>query len=426
MLIHVEQIKIPNPTSEINEEQLQNLQDSINEKGLSHPIIVRPANDFPGFILVSGEKRLLAFQRLGKIEIPAEVREIDEHEGKEIRLHENLKRFNLPWWEQVKLVEELHNLRQEQHGLPQRTGRPAKEGEQKPKVGWSIRDTAEELRVGIGPLSEDLSLARALRTDSSLKNAKDKKTAIRLIRIAASRHQAEQDATAPGGLEANEIFFGDAESILHSLPSNSINHSITDPPWINFFEESLRIDDRTLPVFRELFRVLKHGAFLYLFCGLDDYSYYAGVDTPSESDASRTKHQSGQLEKIGFHVAKTPLIWKKLNSMSRRGVSSWEYDRDFEFIIVAVKGSPALTSGRKMSSFKEHAITHPSKMIHPNEKPVALIEELIDDCSYEGEIIVDPFGGSGAIGEACKKKKRKYIICEREKEYYDNICRRLK
>lgn len=422
MLIDVDLIEFT-PT-DADPEQLQQLTESIAEKGLSHPIIVRPANELGKHPLVSGEKRLRAFITLGRAQIPADIREISENEGKEIRLHENLKRFNLAWWDQVMLVEELHNLRQTQHGLPERTGRPPAEGP-KPKVGWSIRDTAQELQVGIGPLSEDLNLARALRHDPSLKNVKDKKTAVRLIRVATQRFNAEQEASSPIALDANQVFFGDAQTILKNFPTGSIDHGITDPPWIKFFDQSLTIDERTLPVFRELYRVLKHGAFLYVFCGLDDYTYYAGTDDPPTEGRGEPVHRAGELEKIGFKISKTPLLWRKINSLSRRGVSSWEYDRDFEFIILAVKGSPALTTGRKLSSIKEFPITHPSKMIHPHEKPIDLIIDLITDCSYEGNIIVDPFGGSGVIGEACQKTKRKFILCEREKSFYDGICGRV-
>ena len=419
MKIPVNEIEILNQTQDIDEEQLQELTNSIQEQGLSHPIIVRRANG--SYILASGEKRLLAYRRLGMTEIEADVREIEEKKGKEIRIHENLKRFNLPWWDQVKLVEELHLLRQEEHGVAQ-SGRPAKKAETK---GWSIRDTAEELGVGIGPLSEDLSLARYIRNDPTLKNVKDKKTAIRLVRIAAIRHEAELESDLGKSFEVNQVFFGDSASILHSFPDGSVDHCITDPPWIKFFDPALTLDERTLPVFRELYRVLKHGSMLYVFCGLDDYNYYAGTDRPNPDSPSEILHTPGKLEEIGYTVSNTPVIWRKMKSMSRRGVRPWEYDRDFEFIVVAAKGNPALTSSSRLSGVKEFDIVPSPSVIHPNEKPVALIEDLVTDCSYTNNLIIDPFGGSGALGIACMRQGRHYIICEREKKYYDNICARL-
>lgn len=426
MKIPIDHIQNIDPTLEIDEQQLTELTESIKEQGLSHPIIVRPVNNLGGissnqYCLASGEKRLLAHIRLGLTEIEAEVRDIDEKKAKEVRLHENLKRFNLPWWDQVLLVEQLHNLRQEEHGIAT-VGRPSKD---EAKVGWSLRDTAEELSVGVGSLSQDLSLARALKNDATLHKVRDKKTALRLIHNIEKRHQSELEANLPSNLEANETFFGDSATILSHLPANSIHHCITDPPWIRFFDKALTIDDRTLPVFKELYRVLKNPGMLYLFCGLDDYHYYYGYDEPNPDNLGEKHHVKGKLEYLGFDVAPTPLIWRKFNALSRRGVRAWEYDRDFEFIIVAAKGSPTLTTSRRLSGIKDCAIVPPMKMIHPNEKPVALIEEIIDDCSYEGNIIIDPFAGSGVLGEACLVKKRKYMLCERDPEAYRKIKKRL-
>ena len=431
MRIKIIDIVIPNPTPEIDPLQLTELAESLKEQGQSHPIIVRPANALldggpslgQPYVLASGEKRLLAAIQIGWVEIEAEVRDIDEKKGKEVRLHENLKRFNLPWWDQVELVAQLHALRQEEHGLAQR-GRPSQENELK-KQGWSIRDTAEELGVGIGPLSEDLSLARALQYDRSLKNVKDKKTAIKLVRIAARRQLAEYEADLPQQFDVDQVFFGDSATILSKLPDMSIDHCITDPPWIRFFDPSLTLDERTVPVFRELLRVLRPGAFVYIFCGLDDYAYYAGWDAPNPTNPSEKLHNRGILENLGYQVANTPIVWQKENSLTRRGVRPWEYDRDFEFVIVAAKGSPTLVSSRRLSGVKKFPIVPPVKMIHANEKPLALVEDLLTDCSYEGNTIIDPFAGSGVLGEACKKNNRHYMLCEREKKYYDNIQKRL-
>ena len=434
MKLSISQIRF-DQSPDIDQTQLQELADSIKEKGLSQPIIVRWAKEFSDPIkplgdvyhLASGEKRLLAHKLLGLMEIEVEVRDLSEDQSTELRIHENVRRFNLEWWERALQSEQLHLLRQKQHGLPARTGRPPVEAEKaKPKVGWSIADTAKELSVGLGSLSEDLSLARALRDDPTLKKVTDRKTAVRLARTILQRHTSELEAGLPTAFEANEVYLGDSASVLKNFPPNSIDHCVTDPPWIKFFEPSLTIDARTLPVFRELYRVLKHGAFLYVVCGLDDYAYYAGTTKPDINNPTESVHERGELEKIGFSVANTPLIWQKINSVSRRGVRSWEYERDFEFVIVAVKGSPALTTSRLLSGIKPFKIVHPAHMIHANEKPVELIKEILEDCSYAGNVIVDPFGGSGVLAQACLESKRKFIVIERDRIAHGKIVERLK
>jgi ParB family chromosome partitioning protein len=72
---------------------LVELTDSIREKGLLEPIIVRPAAG--GFELVAGERRLRACRQAGWSEIPAIVRSFDEHESLEAALIENIQRSDL-------------------------------------------------------------------------------------------------------------------------------------------------------------------------------------------------------------------------------------------------------------------------------------------------------------------------------------------
>jgi DNA modification methylase len=424
MKLAIENIQF-SPTVETDEtretelqENIQGIAESIKEIGLSHPVIVRPG-DNGNYILVSGEKRIRAALTLKWTEIESEVRGVSEIQGKIIQTHENLKRYNLPWWESALLMEALHRFRQEEHGDTQ-IGRPKKDEK---KSGWGIRDTARELGLALGPVAESLQLARAVQLDPSLRNIRDKKTAVRLVKVAARRHEAEEEAGLSADIEVNQAYLGDATEILSRFPSGACDHCITDPPWINFFDESLTLDKRTLPVFKEVYRVLRLQGFLYMFCGLDDYSYYCGYD---RRDAKgQIQHTWGELEKIGFKISKTPLIWHKTQSMSRRGMRSWEYERDFEFIIVATKGNPALTSSIALSGVKTFPAVPVKHLIHPNEKPVDLIKDILRDCSYEGNIILDPFGGSFVTAAACKEMKRRFVICERDKKFYDAGRKRL-
>ena len=403
------------PTEETPElkSDIENIASSIKELGLSHPIIVRPNGE--GFILVLGEKRIRAAQSLGWKEINVEVREVDEITGKIIQTHENLKRHNLPWWEEAVLIESLHKFRQEQHGEAP-TGRPKKDSE---KSGWGVRDTARELGLSLGPIAEDLQLARAVQLDPSLRNIRDKKTAVRLVRIAAQRMEAEEEAgLGTTELVVNQAYLGDAATILSKFPAQSIDHCITDPPWIKFFQEELTLDQRTLPVLKEVYRVLRHDGFLFMFCGLDDYAYYCGVDIKDHGQ-NRLIHTNGELERLGFKVSKNPMVWNKTHALSRRGVKLWEYDWNFELGFIATKGSPAMTSPTVLSGVKTFAAVPPQKLIHPNEKPLDLLKDVISDLTYEGNIILDPFGGSFVTALAAKEMKRRFIICEREKKYFD-------
>lgn len=115
--IPVEQIRTnPRQSRQVfDQERLAELAASIEEVGLVQPVVVRRSGE--GYELISGERRLRAFQTLGKSRIPAVVREMPEAEAAMAVLIENIQRENLnPLEEAVayrRLVEEF-DLTQEE------------------------------------------------------------------------------------------------------------------------------------------------------------------------------------------------------------------------------------------------------------------------------------------------------------------------
>lgn len=65
-------------------------------------------------------------------------------------------------------------------------------------------------------------------------------------------------------------------------------------------------------------------------------------------------------------------------------------------------------------------------MEHPTQKPYRLMEKLILLATNENETILDPFMGSGSTGVACMLKKRNFIGCEIDKEYFEIAESRIK
>lgn len=63
--------------------------------------------------------------------------------------------------------------------------------------------------------------------------------------------------------------------------------------------------------------------------------------------------------------------------------------------------------------------------LHPTEKPVNLLTYLTKLMSNPGDVILDPFGGSGSTGEAGLLAGREVILVEREKDFYENIKNRV-
>ena len=57
--------------------------------------------------------------------------------------------------------------------------------------------------------------------------------------------------------------------------------------------------------------------------------------------------------------------------------------------------------------------------VHPTQKPLKLIEELVTVHSFENQLVLDPFMGSGTTGLACKNTNRNFIGIELNKNYFE-------
>ncbi len=62
---------------------------------------------------------------------------------------------------------------------------------------------------------------------------------------------------------------------------------------------------------------------------------------------------------------------------------------------------------------------------HPTQKPVALLERIIQASTNETDLVLDPFNGSGSTGIAAVRLNRKYVGIEESEEYLDLTIKRL-
>ena len=95
-----------NPRRDFREEDLVELAESIRQKGLVQPIIVRPDTEIGGYEIVAGERRWRASQRAGLHTIPVIVRELNDQEVLELAIIENVQRADL------NAIEEAEGYRQ--------------------------------------------------------------------------------------------------------------------------------------------------------------------------------------------------------------------------------------------------------------------------------------------------------------------------
>ena len=216
-----------------------------------------------------------------------------------------------------------------------------------------------------------------------------------------------------------QLFQGDAVEWLKSLPDSSVDLIITDPPyeslekhrkvgtttrlknskassndWFEIFPNK-----RFKTLFTQCFRVLKKDRHLYLFC-----------DNETMFVVKR------KAEKAGF-TFRNKITWDKI--LLGMGYS-WRYQT--ENILFFSKGKRKLTDLSLPNIIREKMI----KGGYPTEKPVRVSELLIEQSSQPGELVIDPFMGSGSAGLAALKNFRKFKGCDLCSEAVEVTRNRLK
>jgi DNA modification methylase len=146
------------------------------------------------------------------------------------------------------------------------------------------------------------------------------------------------------------------------------------------------------------------------------------------------RHMS-ELLKAGqavFSELKNLCVWNKTNG----GMGSF-YRSKHELVFVFKAGTGAHTNtfglgdtGRYRTNVWDYAGVNTAARredlaMHPTVKPVALVAEAIKDCSRRGEIVLDPFGGSGTTLIAAQKTGRLARLIEFDPAYCDTILHRF-
>jgi site-specific DNA-methyltransferase (adenine-specific) len=205
-------------------------------------------------------------------------------------------------------------------------------------------------------------------------------------------------------LQSNTIYCADSLEILKLADPESVDLVITDPPYGMSFRSNYRkekyehiANDGSVEWVWELVslldRVMKPNTHLYWFCS------FHNVDIFKQA-----------LEK--FFTIKNILIWEKNNT--GMGDLTGSYAPKYEMIIFAQKGRRLLHGSR------DPDIVHCDRTgnkFHPTQKPVHLLEYLIAKSSEPGEIVLDPFLGSGSTAIASRDMGRKYIGIEIDPKY---------
>ncbi len=236
----------------------------------------------------------------------------------------------------------------------------------------------------------------------------------------------------------NKFILGSAEN-MKELPDNSIHLMITSPPYnvSKEYDQDLSLKEYLNLLenaFKETFRVLVNGGRACInVANLGRKPYIPLSD-----------YISKMMIDIGFNM-RGEIIWNKASSASPSTAwGSWQSAanpilRDIhEYILVFSKGDYKREKGEKENTISKEQFMEWTKSIwtmnaesakrigHPAPFPEELPYRLIQLYSFRGDIVLDPFMGSGTTAVAAIKSDRKFVGYDISQEYIDLAEKRLK
>lgn len=206
------------------------------------------------------------------------------------------------------------------------------------------------------------------------------------------------------------LIHGDCMEYMATLKDNSVDLCLTDIPYnvVNRSSNGLRSLDKSLAdvltfdLIDFLDGITRICKTVIIFCSKEQFSkiyeYYA-----SKKGTTR------------------PIVWQKSNPSPMNG--QYVYLSGIEMAVwFKSKRSKTFNAHCKNTVFK-----HPNgrNKIHPTEKNHGLLKELILDNTNEGDIVLDPCGGSFSTGIACLNLNRDFIGIEKDPKYFEIAKERL-
>lgn len=249
----------------------------------------------------------------------------------------------------------------------------------------------------------------------------------------------------------DKIFRGDCEEVLKKFDGNSVDMVVTSPPYDTLRKYNGAGDtwnhEKFKSIANELYRVVKDG-------GVVVWNVFDKVEKGSRTGTSL--RQCLYFQEIGFSI-NDYMVWRKTNPMPQ--VRQKRYTSNFEFMFVLSKGTPKTfnpimreckcggqkydstcknidgESGRVRKSFDinkemvDYSIwdiaVSQNKTRHPAVFPYEMALRHIMTWSDEGDIVLDPFMGSGTTALACINSKRHYTGIEMVDDYCELINERI-
>lgn len=381
---------------------LKELGKSLRETGQIQPAIINRNKE-----LIAGGRRTAACILEGiKVKVIYEDL-VDPVKMRLYELEENLYRKDLTPAEYALATEELHKLMQQEKGESV-SGRAG---------GHTLNDTAKMLGKTRGSVISELERAKMVKAFPELKNAKKKsefiKTAKGLKKLqVVMTSLKDYEKNISGKDDLFKLYNIDAVEYMRSIPSNTKDIFLSDPPYGIDYDKTIqgigwkvggsstagfKIDDKAedaLFLYKELaiesFRFTTPQAHGYCFCGPEHF------------------WQVRQLFlSAGWRAHIKPIIWIKPGGGQCNVPSAWPVS-SYEMLLYVRKDASRLVKEGQQDYIECPTISSNDR-IHSNEKPLALLLNLLERVALPGQQLIDPFAGSGSSLEAGLRMK---LFCE--------------
>ena len=254
-------------------------------------------------------------------------------------------------------------------------------------------------------------------------------------------------------MEIDNIYNMDCLEGMKQIPDGTIDLTVTSPPYDNLRTYNGYCFDFE-NIARELYRVTKQGGVVV---------WVVGDATIDGSETLTSFRQAIGFREIGFRLHDTMIY-----ASDKPPLTHNRYEQAFEYMFVFSKGKPktfnpimvpTIQAGidKGIRTFREAdnqlRLAHKNELVadkkikgniwfydtgnmcstkdsiafnHPAIFPELLVRDHINSWSNEGDIVLDPFMGSGTTAIACIKERRHFIGFELSKEYFDKAVRRIK
>lgn len=376
---------------------------SIKKEGIIQPLAVRAEES--GYTLLAGGRRHRACCQAGIEEVPVRIYPgtISDLEMRSIELMENVCRKDLSWVESSNLKKEIYDLQVAIHGHKTSTSPDA--------PGVSLRDTANLLGISAGAMSEEVKMASALKVFPQLKDAKTKNDATKMLKKIQEElivsEMAKRAATRVANTPTEAIhktlmdcyIIKDFFEGVARVPDRSIDVVEIDPPYaIGLGTTSIKKSDDSLKgvtknynevpseeyamfldkLFKECYRTMSENS--WIICWFAQEPWFEVVFQA--------------MERAGFRGSRIPAIWLKEKFSGQANHPECYLANTYESFFYMRKGSPVISRQGRSNVFSFKPVSGTSK-IHPTERPVEMIQEVLTTFAWEGCRVMVPFLGSG-------------------------------